>query len=161
MNVNVPNRPPAEHRPTRIQGQRSLAWRTMSGNEGHRSSNSSPQCLLAVGFQASFHRYIAKKQSISHRDKKPGKGDSHVDPGPPSCRSLAHTNVLCLPHSLALRLFSETFSLPLILSMLSISATHTHTLTHMLLFQLAARGKWKPATVKCISPGTMRKKAVL
>lgn len=48
-------------------------------------SNRSLQCLLAVGFQASFHRYQAKKLSISHGDKKPGKVDSHVDPRPTQC----------------------------------------------------------------------------
>lgn len=34
MHDNVPNRPPAEHRVGRWQWQRSLEWRTMSGNRG-------------------------------------------------------------------------------------------------------------------------------
>lgn len=89
------------------------------------------------------------------------------------CLSAGHINVLSLSFCLALHL-EDTFLyfpslLPLKLTLLSHlshstpSSAHMHVRTHAhhihrtFSFQLAScnRGKWKPVTVKCISPRTM------
>lgn len=147
---------------TEVLGMKGYVWQWRAHHWG--SSNRGLQRLLAVGFQASFHRYIAKKSSIHNRDKKPSKGDRHVDPGPPFCRSLSHSFILMCFHFLAHRL-EDTFLHfpsfpypPTVLSFLSILSTqlsHPHTQRHT--HSHTAWGKWKPATVKCISQGTMCK----
>lgn len=135
------------------------AWRVrMTGTEifgikvcDWGSSDRGLQRLLALGFQASFHRFIAKESSIHCRDKKPGRGGGGtLTPGlcPPDhfsaslgffVASFRHF-LFFPPHSS----ISHSFSLFFISHTRLLSPqppTHTQP----------GRGKWKPGTVKCIS----------
>lgn len=115
---------------TEVLGMKGYVWQWRAHQWGW--SNSSLQSLLAVGFNASFHRHVAKKPSISQRQKARQRGQPcwPLLPDHPlilmSFGSLTHLH-------LHRTLFSASpLSLPLILSLLSISPTQfSHAFTHI------------------------------